>query len=67
MKNTNFYVLEQDWEDFVEQKSSKCSMEIDFEKLKRELKINIHLMAKHNNRKKIESHYWFFEGFCEYT
>jgi cellulose synthase/poly-beta-1,6-N-acetylglucosamine synthase-like glycosyltransferase len=31
------------------------------------LKMPIHFMMKHRNQGKIESHKWFFKGFCEYT
>ncbi|CAI2366835.1 unnamed protein product [Moneuplotes crassus] len=31
------------------------------------LKMPIHFMIKHRNQGKIESHKWFFKGFCAYT
>ena len=29
-------------------------------------KMPIHFMIKHRNQGKIESHKWFFKGFCQY-
>ena len=33
----------------------------------RHLKMPIHFIIKHRNQGKIESHKWFFKGFCHYT
>jgi cellulose synthase/poly-beta-1,6-N-acetylglucosamine synthase-like glycosyltransferase len=36
-------------------------------KMFKHLKMPIHFMIKHRNQGKIESHKWFFKGFCHYT
>lgn len=60
-----FQVLDKDWEDFANPKSyQKQKFEPD---KYYDQKFNVHFLAKHENRGKIESHYWFFGGFCNYT
>ena len=37
------------------------------EKIFKHLKMPINFIIKHRNQGKIESHKWFFKGFCSYT
>ena len=36
-------------------------------KVFKHLPMPIHFIIKHRNQGKIESHKWFFKGFCDYT
>lgn len=49
MKDDEFFnLMDMDWEQFLEQQPKKYGLEFNFKVLK-DLKVNIHLFAKHDN------------------